>query len=83
MTIDFDSKVNGLKPGMTADITIETAKKTNVLRVPREFVEDVNGKKFVRLYHNGKTEKKEIKAGLEGDNFIEVISGLKEGDKIY
>ncbi len=83
VTIDFNKEIKGLKPGMTADITIETAKKENVLRVPKELVEDLNGEKFVRLYKNGETIKKKIETGLEGNDYIEVLSGLKQSDKIY
>ncbi len=73
---------NEIKEGMTADITIETAKKENVLIVPNEAIFKEKGEAFVEVFENGKIEKRKIKTGLEGENFTEIISGLKEGEKV-
>ncbi len=82
VTISFLEEVDGVKPGMTADVTIIVAEKDNVLLAPKEAVESMDGKEDVRVYNNGKTEKREIKTGLEGEDFYEVVSGLKEGEMV-
>ena len=82
VTIEFVEKREGIKPGMTADIVINTAKKENVLVVPKEAVEEIDSKKIVQVKKGDKVLKQEIKTGLEGEDFYEVISGLKEGDEV-
>jgi len=37
---------------------------------------------MVQVFKNGKIEEREIEIGLEGDDFIEVISGLEEGEEV-
>lgn len=83
-----------LKPGMTATATVVVEKKADVLRVlnqafiisPDNKDEDENGMKYVWKktgITSGKPYKKiEIKQGLAGDMYTEIISGLKEGDEV-
>lgn len=81
--ISFSEMPEGLKPGMTADLLIRTAQREDVLTLPEDAVLEENGKKFVQILLNGKTEKKEIEIGLEGTNdVLEIISGLEEGEKV-
>ncbi len=83
ITIDFEETKEGIKPGMTADIVIETDKKENVLVISEDVLVKINGKKIVKIFNNGTIEEREIEIGLEGDNdLIEVISGLEEGEKV-
>ncbi len=82
VTIDFKESVVDIKPGMTADIVIKTGKKENVLIIPRGVVKKVDNKIIVNVSKNGKIEEREIEVGLKGNDFFEVISGLKEGEQI-
>lgn len=82
VTIDFENIKEGLKPGMTADLIIETGRKENVLIVPKEAVKKINNRKTVRLFKEEKILEQTIEIGLEGERFFEVISGLNEGDRI-
>jgi len=83
IAIDFEETKEGIKPGMTADIVIETDKKENVLVIPENALEKINGKKIVKVFKDGEIEEREIEIGLEGDNdLIEVVSGLEEGEEI-
>ena len=75
----FDSGDKPIKSGMTANLDILTAQKNNTLIVPQRAVTSANGDKFV---NNGATTIKVI-TGLRGsDGNIEILEGLKEGDKI-
>lgn len=81
--------IDGVKPGMTANMTVEIAKKDSVLVVPsRALVTDdaFPGKKFVRVVTNTKKktfENKEVVPDMEGDaGLIEIASGLTEGQEI-
>jgi len=82
VNIIFDTVREGIKPGMTADIVIETDKKENVLIVSRAALKKINGEKIVRVFKKGKAEDRKIEIGLEGDEYVEVISGLAEGEEV-
>ncbi|MEK7653382.1 MAG: efflux RND transporter periplasmic adaptor subunit [Patescibacteria group bacterium] len=91
-TVSFnkDSLNDQVKSGMSADVTITTAQKENVLYIPQRAVklrETVLGEvpeKFVEiLISENKTEEKKVAVGLRADNgLVELISGLNEGDKV-
>ncbi len=83
-TFYFANENSQIKPGMTANIDISTAKKENVLVIPQRAVTTKDGGRYALLDKgNGKTEEKEIKLGLRGsDGKFEVLDGLNEGEKI-
>lgn len=73
---------NNIKDGYEADADIILNERKNALAVNFEAVkQDINGKKYVFTVENGKAVKKYIETGLETDFDVEVLSGLKEGDK--
>lgn len=82
--IGFDEELpKGIKSTMTADIVIQLEKRENVLVVPEEAVQKIDEKTTVEVFQNGEVKEKEIEIGLEGSNdMIEVVSGLKEGEKV-
>ncbi len=72
-----------LKPDMTANVTITLKKKTGVLAAPAAAVRREGGKKFVLVAGaEGKTAKREVKTGWKEGSYIEIISGLKEGEVV-
>ena len=79
-------KMDNVKPGMTANLTVLTAKRDQVLTIPSRAVILRDNKKFVRLVMDtkNKTYKEvEVTTGLEADGgLIEVLSGLNEGQEI-
>lgn len=70
-----------LRAGMTANVNITTTSPQSVLVIPeRALTIDAGNKKTVRI---SKDSTVEIRTGARGKNgTIEVVSGLKEGDKI-
>jgi RND family efflux transporter MFP subunit len=78
--------VQNIKPGMTADIVVQTAKVDQALVLPSRFVHEGPAGKFVYLVtkeEDMKTEQRAVTTGLRGDGgYIEVTSGLKAGDKV-
>ena len=82
VNIIFSTEEENIKPGMTADIVIETNKKENVLVISRVALKKINGEKIVRVFKKGKAEDRGIEIGLEGNEYIEVISGLAEGEEV-
>ncbi len=81
----FTKSDDRVKSGMTANITVFTAKRENVLVIPQRIVAtDKDGIKTVLVdLGNGRSEKRTIETGLKGANGnIEVVQGLSEGDRI-
>ena len=82
-TFEFIKEESGIKPGMTANINIVTARKNNVLLVPLRAVISKEGRKIVRVQAKGGIEEREVETGLEGSfGDVEIVKGLKEGEKI-
>lgn len=88
--VGVDNKDLKLKPGMTANVSIITAKHENVLCVPNfalKFTPNPEGPKYekqgiwVLIKHH--LERIEIATGLSDDSYTEVISPyIKEGDTV-
>jgi len=73
--------------GMSADATIILSTAKGVLAVPVESVIVESGKRYVMLVSTNArnkvvTTKTEIGIGLEGEDYVQVTSGLKAGDTI-
>jgi RND family efflux transporter MFP subunit len=69
-------------PGMSCDLKIITQKKENILRVLQDAIEKREGKYFVKVLEKGKIKEKEIKVGLWGEDYVEILGGLEEGEKV-
>jgi membrane fusion protein, macrolide-specific efflux system len=70
----------GTRMGQTANVTVQTAKATNVLFVPSTAVTSTGGTYTVTLPNGGGT--KQVQVGVRGDSFTQITSGLNEGDKV-
>lgn len=89
VTFNPDSWNDQIKPGMTANITIISEEKNDVLYIPQRAVKiraatlgEVPGK-YVEILVNGQTQEKEVIVGLRGDNgLVEILSGLSEGESV-
>jgi HlyD family secretion protein len=79
-------KIPGVKPGMTANMTIKVDEKKGVLVAPSGAIINKNGKKLVRVIDDPKTKtyhEVEVTTGLEADGgLVELVSGLAEGQEI-
>jgi len=83
VTIAFDKQDQRIKSGMTGDVDIITESKENVLIIPQRAVLTENGKKIIRVLNGEEIEEVEVRTGIRGSKGeIEILSGLKEGDKI-
>ena len=86
-TVDIDVTFNKaddqyqLLPGYSADVEIVTENKKGKPRIPTEALLHDD---YVYIYHedDGSISKTKIKPGLSNWKYTEVISGLKEKDKI-
>ena len=95
--LDVDNKDGKLLPGMTANVEIITGARQNVVRAPttalrfRPRAGDRSKDKappagspivFVATADPYKPERRVLKLGLQGEDYVEVTSGLKPGEKI-
>lgn len=82
--LKFTSKPKPIKSGMTADISILTASRENVIAVPqRALITGKQGEKMVRILENGAVREVKVATGLRGSNgTIEITRGINEGDKV-
>lgn len=79
----FDAKDSRIRSGMTATATIVAKRADNVLAVPASFIHDEKDESFVYVMADDATEKRIITPGLRGsDSFVEISSGLDEGEKV-
>lgn len=82
----IEEKFEGLKPGMSAEVTIKVEELENVLRVPVHAVLEANGRKFCYVKTPQGIEKRIITTGLNNSKFVEIKEGdppaglLKEGE---
>ena len=68
--------------GSDVDVEITAAKKENVLRVSDLAVFELDRKKYVYVVTNGEAKLNAIETGLEGEDYIEVRSGLSAGETV-
>jgi RND family efflux transporter MFP subunit len=81
--ISLDEVPDGLADGMTVDAAVTIAKRENVLCLPRAVVRASGEGKAVLNVWNGITEEtREIVVGLRGDTYVEIVSGLDEGEQV-
>lgn len=91
VVIEVDNQEGKLLPGMTANVSIITSKKEDVLTVPNvalKFTLADNKKKYeqkgIWINKKGKPTRINVETGVSDDTYIEVISDeLKEGDMVY
>lgn len=81
--LEIDNAAGLLKPGMYAEVQLATGGKAQSLAVPVSAVID-SGTRQVALVEvaDGRFEPREVKLGMRSDDYVEVLSGLVEGEKV-
>ena len=79
--VGIDGTHDSLKTGMTGKVTVIIDKLQDVLYVPIQSVVTVEDKKICYVA-GSPAQKREVKTGLFNDNFVEIKSGLAEGEKV-
>jgi HlyD family secretion protein len=77
--IDDPRSAPDLLPGYSADVEILLERRENVLRVPAEAV---SGEGRVLVLSGGTIEERKIESGIANWQFVEIRSGLAEGDQV-
>ena len=79
----FDNPDELLKPNMYTSVSIYGGAKENVLSVPREaLIRTGKNQRLIIAKGNGRFEQREVVAGMESGDWVEIKSGIKSGEKI-
>ena len=75
-----------LKPGMFAQLELAVGAKAKVLTVPLSAVIDSGARQMALVQvgdaKDGRFEPREVKLGARSENYLEVLSGLREGELV-
>ena len=75
-----------LKPGMFAQLELAVGAKARVLTVPVSAVIDSGARQLALVQvgdaSEGRFEPREVKLGARSENYLEVLSGLREGESV-
>ncbi len=78
----FDEPPERIRPGMSADVEIVTARKDDALVVPTQAVVEADSKRFVYRVVDERAVLTEVTIGTYSWRYTEVIRGLHEGDLV-
>ncbi len=79
----FDNPDDALKPDMYANVVIYAGPKHGVLSIPREaLIKTGKTERVIVALEEGRFRAQAVTAGLESGEFVEIISGLSEGDQV-
>jgi HlyD family secretion protein len=71
-----------LKPGTSARVEIQIGELPDVLVVPLQAVFAKEGQHYCYRGNGGRPERVEIEPGRSNESFVEIKSGLEEGDRV-
>ncbi|MEY2428270.1 MAG: HlyD family secretion protein, partial [Verrucomicrobiota bacterium] len=81
-TITIDGNHDWVKPGMSVKVEILVNKIENCIYVPVQAISPDSGKQVCFIPHGLKQERREVQVGEFNDEFIEVKSGIGEGERV-
>ena len=81
-TVAIDGTNEWVKPGMSAKVRILVNHLDDVVYVPMQAVLPDDGKQYCYVMDGHTPERREVEAGEYNDEFIEVKTGLKEGERV-
>jgi membrane fusion protein, macrolide-specific efflux system len=83
VNLKLDSAPAGLRPGMSADITIVAASATNVLAIPSRALSGTADAYTVRVMAaDGSVSVRDVQVGLVTSSLAEIKSGLQAGERV-
>ncbi len=85
--ISFDIQLNdksnaALRPNQKVDVFLITDTRNGVLRIANGAAFNGSNLQEVFVVKNGIAERRTVKTGLSNFDYIEIVSGLKEGDEV-
>ena len=81
--VELENPNGLLKPAMFANVQISVGKASKVLTVPASAVIDSGTRQIVLVQlAEGRFEPRTVKLGSRGENFVEVLEGISEGEQV-
>ena len=81
--VGFNTADPRIRYGMLVDVTIEAAARQNVLRIPRDaLIRTGSGDRVIVARGEGRFQQLEVIPGLESGEYIEILSGVEEGQQV-
>ncbi|MDH7498132.1 MAG: efflux RND transporter periplasmic adaptor subunit, partial [Syntrophomonadaceae bacterium] len=79
----LDNPGGELRSGMFAEVHLTTASRAGVLALPLEAVGEKGARKIVYVVDDKSVaHEREVTLGLQGETLVEVLSGLKAGERV-
>jgi RND family efflux transporter MFP subunit len=72
----------GVRPGMSANVDVRVAEKTDVLSLPTSVIIGRGTKRSVDLIQNGVVVERPIQVGISSWERTEIVAGLRAGDRV-
>ena len=71
------------RAGMFANVYLETKTATNVVALPEQAIVKDNGRPVAYVLINGENfQRRELELGVRDNGFVEVVSGVTEGERV-
>jgi multidrug efflux pump subunit AcrA (membrane-fusion protein) len=81
--LSFELPQGGLAPGMTVDASIIVDRVENALRLPRGVIRSGDdGLARARVWVDGQVQERQVRTGLRGNAYFEILDGLNENDQV-
>jgi len=81
--LEFDNRDGALKPDMFAEVDLFADRQADTLVVPTEaVVRSGNRNQVFVVREAGKFEPREVKLGINADGMTQILTGLKENEKV-
>ena len=81
-TIKIDGVHEWLRPGMSAEVEILVSSLEDVVYVPLQAVSYIDNQRVVYVSSGGRVQAREVETGTFSESFIEIRSGLREGEEV-
>ena len=88
--VDQDAQHAALRPGMSARCAIIVARRRKTLRLPVNCVQGAGDKGVIQIVTSTlkseqtieKTQPRDVTVGLRGDDYVEILSGARAGERV-
>ncbi|MGM9916746.1 efflux RND transporter periplasmic adaptor subunit [Anaerotignum sp.] len=80
--VELNNKDGKIKSGMMAEVNFTMESSEDTIILPRNAVIEKDGETYVYVVENGTAKKVIVELGIEADDTIEIVSGLKDGDDV-
>ena len=80
-------KAEDMLPGMTARVVVSIRGVENALIIPKDALHQTSTRSFVYTSYDAETGSfgglKEVESGISNNDYVEILSGLEEGETVY